>query len=57
MKLIINKDKTKIYNLKKEKMKYLGYNFKLYQKRNHVKNGKELIVINSLPKDKGNLIV
>jgi RNA-directed DNA polymerase len=57
MKLIINEDKTKIYDLRKEKMKYLGYNFKLHQKRSSIRNGKELIVTNSLPKDKGNLIV
>ena len=32
MKLEINEDKTKIYDLTREKMKYLGYDFYAYKK-------------------------
>ena len=58
MRLIINEDKTRIYDLTREKMKFLGYDFyaaKRYSK-NPQQNGKYLIS-NSLPKAKEDEIV
>ena len=51
MRLEINEDKTKVYNLTREKMKYLGYDFYVLKRntRNAQQNGK-YIVTNTLPK-------
>ena len=46
MKLVINEEKTKIYDLTRERMKYLGYDFYVF-KRN----------TNTLPKNRANEIV
>ena len=58
MKLEINEDKTKIYDLTREKMKYLGYDFYAYKKqtKNPQQKGK-LMVTNELPKSKEDVIV
>ena len=42
MRLVINEDKTKIYDLTKEKMKYLGYDFYVFKQntKNVKKKGK-----------------
>lgn len=58
MRLEINEEKTKIYDLTKEKMKYLGYDF--YAFKQHTKNSKKKgkhMVANTLPKSKENEIV
>ena len=54
MKLTINEDKTRIYNLTKEKMKYLGYEFYIYGQDTNYNRYK---VTNTLPKDKEDEIV
>ena len=58
MKLEINEDKTKIYDLTREKMKYLVYDFYAYKKqtKNPQQKGK-LMVTNELPKSKEDVIV
>lgn len=58
MRLVINEDKTKIYDLTKEKMKYLGYDFYVFKQntRNVKKKGK-FMVANTLPQAKANEIV
>jgi len=58
MKLIINEDKTKIYDLTCEKMKYLGYEFYVFKR--HTKNAKQngkFMVANTLPRSKEDEIV
>lgn len=58
MKLTVNKDKTKIYDLTKEKMKYLGYEF--YAFKTNTKNKQmqgKYAVANTLPKSKEDEIV
>ena len=58
MRLTINEDKTKIYDLTKEKMKYLGYDFYAFrQKTKNVKKKGKLKVSNTLPKAKEREIV
>lgn len=58
MKLEINEEKTKVYDLTREKMKYLGYDFYAYKKRtkNPQQRGK-FMVTNELPKKKEDEIV
>jgi group II intron reverse transcriptase/maturase len=58
MKLEINEDKTKVYDLTREKMKYLGYDFYAFKKKtkNPQQKGK-LMVTNTLPKKKEDEIV
>ena len=57
MKLVINEDKTKIYDLTKERMKYLGYDFYAYkQNSNHPKKKGRLMVANTLPAAKADKI-
>jgi group II intron reverse transcriptase/maturase len=58
MKLEINAEKTKVYDLTREKMKYLGYDFYAFEKKtkNPQQKGK-LMVTNSLPLAKENEIV
>ena len=58
MKLEINEEKTKIYDLTKEKMKYLGYDFYVFRPfdKNARKKGKYM-VNNTLPKIKEDEIV
>lgn len=54
MKLVINEEKTKIYDLTKEKMKYLGYEFYVFKR--HVKSTKYMVA-NTLPKSKEDEVV
>lgn len=54
MKLIINGDKTKIYDLSKERMKYLGYEFYAW---GHGQNKGKYRISNVLPMDKADEIV
>jgi len=58
MKLTVNDEKTKIYDLLNEKMKYLGYVFYAYKQRtkNPHKKGM-LMVANVLPEEKADQIV
>lgn len=58
MKLKINEEKTHIYDLTKEKMKYLGYEFFVFKQntKNRYKKGK-FMVANTLPKPKEDEIV
>jgi group II intron reverse transcriptase/maturase len=58
MKLEINEDKTKIYDLTREKMKYLGYEFYAFKRptKNVQQQGK-FMVGNTLPKTKVDEIV
>ena len=58
MRLEINEDKTRIYDLTKEKMKYLGYIFYAFKRhsKNPQQNGK-YFVTNSLPEAKADEIV
>jgi len=58
MKLEINEEKTKIYDLTKEKMKYLGYDFYVSKRpaKNVQQQGKYL-VSNTLPKVKEDEVV
>jgi len=58
MKLEINEDKTKIYDLTKEKMKYLGYDFYVFKRpTKNVAHQSVYMVANSLPKAKEDEIV
>ena len=58
MRLVINEDKTKIYDLTKEKMKYLGYDFYVFkQNTKNVKKKGKLMVANCLPQEKADEIV
>jgi len=58
MRLEINEDKTKIYDLTKEKMKYLGYDFYVFKRpsKSAQHNGKYMVA-NTLPKGKEDEIV
>ena len=58
MKLIINEEKSKIYDLTKEKMKYLGYEFYVFKQNFKCpqQNGK-FMVANVLPQSKEDEIV
>ena len=56
MRLEINEDKTKIYDLTKEKMKYLGYDFYVFKKP-HKQQQDRYMVANTLPKTKEDEIV
>jgi group II intron reverse transcriptase/maturase len=53
MRLEINEEKTKIYDLTKEKMKYLGYDFYVFKRG----QANRYMVANSLPKAKEDEIV
>ena len=58
MKLEINEEKTKVYDLTREKMKYSGYDF--YVVKKHTKNPQQkgkFMVTNELPKSKEDEIV
>jgi len=56
MRLEINEEKTKIYDLNKEKMKYLGYDFYVFKRP--TKNVRQLYTVtNTLPKAKEDEIV
>jgi hypothetical protein len=58
MKLVINEEKTKIYDLTKEKMKYLGYNFHAFKRpTKNVQRQSVYMVANSLPQAKEDEIV
>ena len=58
MKLTVNEEKTKIYDLTQEKMKYLGYMFHVFKKnsKNPQQKGK-YAVANTLPEKKADEIV
>jgi group II intron reverse transcriptase/maturase len=58
MKLTINEDKTKIYDLTKEKMKYLGYEFYVFKPsvERDGQKGKNMVA-NTLPNGKADEIV
>jgi len=56
MRLEINEDKTKIYDLTKEKMKYFGYDFYVVPAKN-VRQKSAYLVTNTLPKVKEDEIV
>ena len=58
MKLTVNEDKTKIYDLTKEKMKYLGYMFYVFKRNSKcpAQNGKYMVA-NTLPEKKEDEIV
>jgi len=58
MKLEINEEKTKVYNLTKEKMKYLGYDFYAFKRpsKNAAQQSKYMVA-NTLPKAKEDEIV
>ena len=57
LRLEINVDKTKIYDLTQEKMKYLGYDFRAVKRgsKNPQRNGM-FTITNTLPKAKENEI-
>jgi len=58
MRLEINEDKTRIYDLTREKMKYLGYEFYAFkQSTKNVKKKGKLRVANTLPPAKADEIV
>jgi len=58
MKLTVNEDKTKICDLTKEKMKYLGYEFYVFkQSEKYFDRKGKYMVANTLPKSKENEIV
>ena len=58
MRLEINEDKTKIYDLTREKMKYLGYDFYVFKRpTKNVRRQNLYMVANSLPKAKEDEIV
>jgi len=58
MKLVINEEKTKIYDLTKERMKFLGYEFYAFrQNTKNIKKKGKLMVANILPQAKADEIV
>jgi group II intron reverse transcriptase/maturase len=58
MKLIINEEKSKIYDLTKERMKYLGYEFYVFEQKSKKRYRKgRFRVANVLPKAKEDEIV
>lgn len=58
MKLVINEEKTKIYDLTRERMKYLGYDFYVFKRNTkHPKKKGRFMVANTLPKNRANEIV
>lgn len=58
MRLIINEEKTKIYDLTHEKMKYLGYDFFVVkQNTKSAQRNSKYLVTNTLPKSKEDEIV
>ena len=58
MKLKINEDKSKIYDLTQERMKYLGYEFHVYKRDPHNPRWKgQFQVANTLPKAKEDEVV
>jgi hypothetical protein len=58
MKLEINEDKTKIYDLTKEKMKYLGYDFYVFNRpAKRIQQRYIYMVANTLPQTKEDEIV
>lgn len=58
MKLEINEEKTKIYDLTHEKMKYLGYEFYAFKRnRKNPQHNVKYLIANSLPKAKADEIV
>ena len=58
MRLEINEEKTKIYDLTKEKMKYLGYDFYAFkQPTKNVRQQGKYMVANTLPKAREDEIV
>jgi len=58
MRLEINEDKTKIYDLTKEKMKYLGYDFYVFKRpTSYLPRQDVYMVANTLPKVKEDEIV
>ena len=53
MRLVINEEKTRIYDLTREKMKFLGYDFYIFkQNTKNVKKKGKCMVANTLPKAK-----
>ena len=51
MRLVINEEKTRIYDLTREKMKFLGYDFYVFkQNTKNVKKKGKYMVANTLPK-------
>lgn len=57
LRLVINEEKTKIYDLTREKMKYLGYDFYVFkQPTNNVKKKGKWMVVNTLPERKADEI-
>jgi len=56
MRLTINEEKTRIYDLTREKMKYLGYDFHVSSRPNPRKKG-VFLVSNTLPKAKADEII
>jgi len=56
MRLQINEEKTKIYDLTREKMKYLGYDFSAFTPRNNDGQKNVLKVSNTLPSAKADEI-
>lgn len=57
LKLKINEAKTKIYDLNKEKMKYLGYNFSLRKVKNKYNKARNMECVNDIPENKADIIV
>ena len=57
MKLKINEEKTKIYDLTREKMKYLGYMFYVFKGNGNATKYGKLTVSNTLPEKKEDEIV
>ena len=58
MKLNINEEKTRIYDLTKEPMKYLGYMFYAFKReRKNPRQNAKFMVANTLPKEKQDEIV
>jgi group II intron reverse transcriptase/maturase len=58
MKLEINEEKTKVYDLTQEKMKYLGYDFYAFKRnRKNPQHNVKYLIANSLPKAKEDEIV
>jgi len=58
MKLEINEEKTRVYDLTQEKMKYLGYDFYAFKRnRKNPQHNVKYLIANSLPKAKEDEIV